>query len=89
MSWLELSWILLGALLLVLFGLLLGATWTTQVIRPKLDQQAHERRRLNDQWMALRAARQQLRECPRCGYRFTERGPYLASTLAENPPDDD
>ncbi len=89
MSWLELSWILLGALLLVLFGLLLGTTWTTQAIQPKLRQQANERRRLNDEWMALRAARQQIRECPRCGYRFTERGPYFASTLTEGPQDDD
>ena len=80
---------LLGAAFLVCFGILLGATWATQVIQPKLRQQAHERRRLNEEWLALRDARRQLSECPRCGYRLTEWDPYFAPTRIDGPPDDD
>jgi cell division protein FtsL len=70
-SWSELLWILLGAILLVCFGLLLGATWTTQAIQPRLRQLAEERRRLNEEWVAVRATHHRLRECPRCGYPLT------------------
>lgn len=85
----ELSWLLLGAMLLFCLGVLLGATWTTQATQPKLRQQAEERRRLNEEWVAVRAARQQLAECPRCGYALAERDPYFAPTWREGPPDDD
>jgi hypothetical protein len=62
MNWPALGWILLGAVFLICFGVLLGATWTTQSILPKLRQQAEERRRLNEEWLAVRAARRQLAE---------------------------
>lgn len=61
------GWLLLGAVLMVCLGLLLGATWTTQALQPKLRQRAEERRRLNQEWAAVRAARRHLVICPRCG----------------------
>jgi hypothetical protein len=62
MSWPGLSWLLLGAVFLICFGILLGAAWTTRTIDPKLRQQAEERRRLNEERVAVRAAHQQLAE---------------------------
>ncbi len=68
----------LGGVLLVCFGLLLGATWTIQALQAKLRRQAEERHRLNTEWSAVRTARQQLDTCPRC-----------ASPLPEQDPTDD
>lgn len=52
-----------GALLLaamcIFLGLLLGWGWTTQAMQPKLRQQAEERRRLNEEWAAVRTAQRQ------------------------------
>ncbi len=55
---------LLVAVLLVCLGVLLGATWTIQILQSRLRRQAEERRRLNAErhrlnaeWAALRAAR--------------------------------
>lgn len=62
-----LGWVLLGAVLPICFGLLLGAAWATQALQPKLWRQAEERRRLNEEWVAIRAARRRRIECPRCG----------------------
>jgi hypothetical protein len=53
--------------LLLCLGLLLGSSWTLQAIQPKLRRQAEERRRLNDEWSAVRAIRYQLDYCPHCG----------------------
>jgi hypothetical protein len=64
---LDLSWLLLGSVLLVCLGLLLGASWTIQAIQPKLRHQAAERRRLNEEWLAVRAVHRQISHCPRCG----------------------
>jgi hypothetical protein len=80
---------MLGAVLLVCLGLLLGTTWTTQALQPKLRQQAEERRRLDEEWSALHAARQQLSTCPRCGYALNKRDWYYAPTVAEDLSDDD
>lgn len=77
---------LLAAVLLVCLGLLLGTAWTTQALQPKLRHQAEERRRLNEEWLALRAVRQRHGECPSCG------GPlhwHSAPTVVEDRPDDD
>jgi hypothetical protein len=63
----------LSAVLLVCLGTLLGATWTTQACQPKLRRQAEQRRRLNAEWVAVRAARRQQGECPRCGQLLTDR----------------
>lgn len=74
----------LSAILLVCLGVLLGATWTIQVLQPKLRRQAERRRRLNEEWSAVRAARRQRRGCPRCGVLLTERDWYLAPALVED-----
>jgi hypothetical protein len=84
-----LGWVLLAAALLILLGLLLGWAWTNQALQPKLRQQAEERRRLNAEWMAVRTARRQRAECPRCAGPLSEQDWYYAPTLVEDPPDDD
>jgi sulfite exporter TauE/SafE len=57
----------LSGIMLVCFGLLLGSTWTIQALHPTLRRQAEERRRLNEEWAALRTAHEQRHRCPRCG----------------------
>jgi hypothetical protein len=53
--------------LLIGLGMLLGTTWTIQALQARLRHQAEERRRLNAEWAAIRVARQQWVQCPRCG----------------------
>lgn len=83
------GWILLGAALLVLLGLLLGWAWTNQALQPKLHKQAEERRRLNAEWTAIRTARKRQGECPRCASPLSEQDWYYAPVLLEDPPDPD
>jgi cell division protein FtsL len=83
-----LGWVLLGSILLICLGLLLGASWTTQALQPKLRQQAEERRRLNEEWSRVRTARRQRGQCPRCASPLSEQDWYFAPTLMEDPPDD-
>jgi hypothetical protein len=78
----------LSAVLLICLGLLLGTSWTVQALQPKLRRQAEERRRLNEEWSAVRAARRRQCECPRCGSPLTDRDWYCAPPV-EDPPDDD
>jgi hypothetical protein len=78
-----------SAMLLVGLGLLLGATWTIQALQPKLRRQAEERRRLNEEWSAVRTARRQRGACPRCATPLSEQDWYFGPTLAEDPADDD
>jgi len=59
--------------LLVCLGLLLGSTWTIQALQSRLCRQAEERRRLNEEWAAMRAAHQQRAQCPRCKAPLSER----------------
>ncbi|MGH3811223.1 MAG: hypothetical protein ACRDUV_02050 [Pseudonocardiaceae bacterium] len=66
----------LGGILLVCLGLLLGASWTVQALQPKLRRHAEERRRLNEEWSAVRAARRQRSECPRCASPLSEQDWY-------------
>jgi hypothetical protein len=79
----------LGAVLLVCLGLLLGSTWTIQVLQTKLRQQAEERRKLNEEWTAVRTARRRRTECPRCGIALAEQHWYFAPTPVEDPLDDE
>ncbi|MGH3888159.1 MAG: hypothetical protein ACRDSZ_16615 [Pseudonocardiaceae bacterium] len=79
----------LGAVVLVCFGLLLGATWTVQALQPKLRRQAEERRRLNEEWSAVRAARQRRGKCPHCASPLSERDWSIEPRAAEDQPDDD
>ena len=62
----------LGAALLVCFGLLLGSSWTVQALQPKLRRQAEERRRLNEEWSAVLATRVRQGTCLRCGSPLPE-----------------
>jgi hypothetical protein len=77
-----------GSLLLVCLGLLLGATWNTQALQPKLRHQAEERRRLNAEWVAIRRTQRSLRECPHCASALSEPNGYYPPILLE-PPDND
>ncbi len=79
----------LGAALLVCLGLLFGATWTVQALQHKLRQLAAERRRLNEEWSAVRTARRQRGECPRCAGPLSERDWFYAPVAVEDPSDDD
>jgi hypothetical protein len=78
-----------GGLLLVFLGLLLGATWNTQVSQPKLRRQAEERRRLNEEWAAIRTIRRERNECPRCASPLYEwDGEFIPRGIEERPDDD-
>jgi hypothetical protein len=79
----------LSAVLLVCLGLLVGSSWTIQAVQPKLHQQAEERRRLNEEWSAVRTARRQHGQCPRCGSALSEQDWYIAPTWVEERPHDD
>ncbi len=95
----ELSWrsapqctvalIVLSAVLLVCLGLLLGATWTVQALHRKLRRQAEERRRLNEEWLAIRTAQQHRTRCPRCASPLPGWGWFVAPMDVEDEPDDD
>jgi hypothetical protein len=80
---------MLGGVLLICLGLLLGVTWTIQALQPNLCRQAEERRRLTEEWSAVRTARRQQSECPRCGSPLFEARWYIAPMVMEERPDDD
>lgn len=88
-TWQVLGQVLLGAALLVCLGLLLGATWTAQALQARFRRHAEERRRLNEEWAAVRTTRGHEEDCPHCGYPLTEQDWYVEPTLVEYPPDDD
>jgi cell division protein FtsL len=79
----------LVGVLLVCLGLLLGTSWTVQALQPKLRRQARERRRLNEEWSAVRTAQRRWEECPRCGRPLSDQDWCHASTIVEDRPDDD
>jgi hypothetical protein len=80
----------LSAVLLICLGVLLGSSWTIQALQPKLHHQAEERRRLNEEWSAVRTTHRQRSHCPHCGSPLSEQGWSLASTsVAERQDDDD
>jgi hypothetical protein len=81
--------ILLLGVLLVCLGLLLGTAWTTQALQPRLRRHADERRRLDEEWLAVRAARRHRSECPRCGRPLSEVDWYCAPTFVKDLLDDD
>ena len=79
----------LSGVLLVCLGLLLGTAWTAHALQSNLRRQAEERRRLDEEWSAVRAIRRQRGECPWCASPLSEWGWYFAPTLVEYRPDDD
>ncbi len=79
---------ILGAVLLLCLGLLLGTSLTVSTLEPKLRRQAEERRKLNEEWAAVRTARRQRSECPRCANPLSERDWYVAPMIPSDRPDD-
>ncbi|MGH3979800.1 MAG: hypothetical protein ACRDRZ_12500 [Pseudonocardiaceae bacterium] len=57
---------LVGGLVLIGLGILLGCAWTTQALEGRFRHQAAERRRLNEEWQAVRALRAQRNRCVDC-----------------------
>ncbi|MGH3979663.1 MAG: hypothetical protein ACRDRZ_11790 [Pseudonocardiaceae bacterium] len=57
---------LVGGLVLIGLGLLLGSTWTIHALEGRFRHQAAERRRLNEEWEAVRAFPAQPGRCPYC-----------------------
>lgn len=47
----------LNSVLLVFLGMSLGTIWCTQILQSKLERQAEERRRLNEEWITVRTTR--------------------------------
>jgi uncharacterized paraquat-inducible protein A len=80
---------ILGAVLLICLGVLLGTAWTIQALQPRLHRQAAERRKLNEEWTAVRSARRQRGLCPRCGSSLSEQDWYIAPVVVEDDLDDD
>jgi len=81
--------ILLVAGLAVCFGLLLGTAWTIMAMQPRLRRQAEDRRKLNEEWVAVRSARQQQGRCPYCKLPQAEYDRYSEQTQRAEDPDDD
>jgi hypothetical protein len=79
----------LTAVVLICLGLLLGTAWTIQALQARLRRQAEERRRLNEEWAALRIAHEKQNRCPRCGIPWAECYWYIAPTIVDDPFDDD
>jgi hypothetical protein len=80
---------LLGALLLICLGLLLGTTWTIQAVQPKLNRQAAQRQRLNEEWATIYSIRRAQARCPRCGFPQADVGLYSGQPPIEDWPDDE
>ncbi len=74
------SLLVLGGILLACLGLLLGAVWTIRALQLKRRRQAEERRRLNEEWLAIRTAQQQRAKCPRCAMVLCDVGLPDSST---------
>jgi hypothetical protein len=79
----------LSGALLVCLGLLLGWVWPIKILQPKFRRHAEERRKLNEEWSAVRTARRQRGQCPRCASPLSERDWYFAPTVVEDRSDDD
>jgi hypothetical protein len=81
--------LVLGGLLLVFLGVLLGTAWTNQATQSQLRRQAQERRRLNEEWAAIRAIRREQTECQRCANPLYEQNWYFAPAAGEERTDSD
>jgi uncharacterized protein YneF (UPF0154 family) len=81
--------LLLGGLLLVFLGILIGTIWTIIATRSQISRQAKERRRLNEEWAAIRAVHRQQTECVRCASPLYEQNWYFAPIAIEERSDDD
>lgn len=81
----------LGELLSLFLGVLLGATWTDQIMHAKHRRQAEERRqlteerlRLDEEWAEVRRVRWWRGQCSRCRAARSDRSWYFAEDPAED-----
>jgi hypothetical protein len=80
---------MLGVAVLLCVGGLLGTSWTSRTLAAKFRQLAGERRRLNEGLLAIRTARRQEGECPRCACPLSEWDWYPEPTVVEERSYDD
>lgn len=78
--------LLVAGLVLIGVGALIGSSWTVQALDGKFRQHATERRRLNEEWRAVRAYRAQQRRCVDCD---DELGHHRQPALVAAVHDDD
>lgn len=81
--------LLFGGLLLVFLGILTGTAWTTMATRSQIRRQTKERRRLNEEWAAIRAVHRQHTECMRCANPLYAQNWYFVPIAIEERSDDD
>lgn len=62
--------LLVVGLLLIGLGALIGSSWTVQALEGKFRRHAVERRRLNEEWRAVRNYRSQQHRCAGCEERL-------------------
>ena len=79
--------ILTSAGLLICLGVLLGGSWTSQALQADFRHRAEQRRQLNEEWQAIRAARHH-NHCPRCTSPLSPHDSYHKPTIDESPYDD-
>ena len=76
--------ILTSAGLLICLGVLLGGSWTSQALQADFRHRAEQRRQLNEEWQAIRAARHH-NHCPRCTSPLSPHDSYHKPTIDESP----
>jgi hypothetical protein len=80
--------IIVSAGLLICLGLLLGESWTGQALQAESRRRADERRQLNEEWQAIRAAHHH-NQCPRCAGTLSPQDSYIKPIAIEESPYDD
>lgn len=80
--------ILISAGLLICLGMLLGGSWTSQALQADYRHRAEQRRLLNEEWQAIRAARHH-NHCPHCASPLAPHDSYHKPTIDKSPYDDD
>ncbi len=80
--------IMVSAGLLICLGLLLGESWTGHALQAESRRRADERRQLNEEWQAIRAAPHH-NQCPRCASTLSPKDSYIKPIAIEESPYDD
>jgi hypothetical protein len=70
--------------LLICLGPLLGGSWTRQALRADYSHRAEQRRKLTEEWQAIRTARHH-NHCPHCTSPLTPCDSYHEPTIDEAP----
>ncbi len=76
--------LLVVGLVLIVVGALVGSSWTIQALEGRTRQHAAERRRLNEEWRAVRAYRARQRRCIDCDDELDYRQPALLARMHED-----